>query len=137
MKADVFKKLIKEAVREAVREELAVVLSEDKPSQNSTPQQVTRYQSYKPIASKSAATSTPLMEMLEMTKESMTSEDYRQMTSADTSMIQAPGLGRSSLAEHSFSTPEPGLDISQLDFVKKAGAVLKASQEKDKQRLGY
>jgi len=29
-----------------------------------------------------------------------------------------------------------GIDISQLDFVKKAGAVLKASNEKDKQKAG-
>jgi hypothetical protein len=32
--------------------------------------------------------------------------------------------------------PEPGLDLSQLDFVGKAGAIYKASQEKDKQRHG-
>ena len=32
--------------------------------------------------------------------------------------------------------PAPGLDISQFDFVKKAGAVYKASVEKDKQKYG-
>jgi hypothetical protein len=54
--------------------------------------------------------------------------------------VQAPGLGednyRPVLMEENFSRPEPGLDISQFDFVKNAAAVFKASQEKDKQRFG-
>jgi hypothetical protein len=32
--------------------------------------------------------------------------------------------------------PEPGLDLSTLDFVKNAGAIYKASVDKDKQRFG-
>jgi hypothetical protein len=32
--------------------------------------------------------------------------------------------------------PMPGLDISQFDFVKKAGQVYKKSVEKDKQKYG-
>ena len=31
--------------------------------------------------------------------------------------------------------PMPGLDITKFDFIKKAGAVYKASVEKDKQKF--
>jgi hypothetical protein len=137
MKVELFKKLIKEAVREAVREELAVVLSEDKTPTKPQTSQVTKYENYKPVVSKPVPTGDPLMEMLQMTRESMTGQEYREMVSANTSMVQAPGLGMNTLTEHSHTAQEPGLDISQFDFIKKAGAVLKASQEKDKQRFGY
>jgi len=32
--------------------------------------------------------------------------------------------------------PMPGLDISQFDFVKKAGAVYQAAKQKDKEKYG-
>jgi len=67
--------------------------------------------------------------------------------------VEAPGLGMQTydepvqyaqqpqypqpvMMEESFSRPEPGLDISQFDFVAKAASVYKASVEKDKQRFG-
>ena len=52
------------------------------------------------------------------------------------SMVSAPGLGMESMMEDNFARPEVGIDLSQLDFVKNAGAIYKASVEKDKQRFG-
>jgi hypothetical protein len=63
----------------------------------------------------------------------MTQESYRD-SKAILIWFQAPGLGMNPI--ESFARPEPGLDISQFDFVKNAAAVFKASQEKDKERFG-
>jgi len=51
-------------------------------------------------------------------------------------MVQAPGLGMQSAMDQFRPGPEPGLDISQFDFMMRAGQVYKASVEKDKQRFG-
>lgn len=130
MKADVFKKLIKEAVREAVREELGEMLAT--PQQPKQVQQITKYENYKPVVAKPVSTGDPIMDLLQETRTSMTSGDYRTMVNMDSSMAQngMPAMG------NMMSGPEPGIDISQLSFVKNAGKVFQASVEKDKQRLG-
>lgn len=130
MKADVFKKLIKEAVREALKEELAVMLSE-KVEPRSAPT-FTKYENYKPVTAKPVSTGDPIMDLLQETRVSMTSGDYRSMVNMDSSMAQSgmPNMGSM------ISGPEPGIDISQLSFVKNAGKVFQASVEKDKQRFG-
>lgn len=130
MKADVFKKLIKEAVREAVREELSEMLAT--PPQPKQVQQITKYENYKPVVSKPVLTGDPIMDLLQETRASMASGDYRTMVSMDSSMVQngMPAMG------NIMSGPEPGIDISQLSFVKNAGKVFQASIEKDKQRFG-
>jgi hypothetical protein len=38
--------------------------------------------------------------------------------------------------QHLNAGPEPGIDLSTLDFVKNAGAIYKASVAKDKERFG-
>jgi CO dehydrogenase/acetyl-CoA synthase beta subunit len=130
MKADVFKKLIKEAVREAVREELSEMLTT--PQQPKQVQEITKYQNYKPVIAKPVSTGDPIMDLLQETRASMTSGDYKTMVSMDSSMAQngMPVMGSM------LSGPEPGIDISQLSFVKNAGKVFQASVEKDKQRFG-
>jgi hypothetical protein len=135
MKLDLLKKLIKEAVKEAVREELETILSEDaKPVQ--TPRQtVTKYAEYKPTVARPIPTGNPIADLMNETKYSMTQGEYQSMVSATSDMVQAPGLGMNPI-EGFRSGPEPGLDISQFDFIKKAGAILQASNEKDKQRFG-
>jgi hypothetical protein len=132
MKLDVFKKLIKEAVREAVREELAVVLSEDKITTKTQVQEVTKYENYKPIVSKPVRTGDPIMDMLNETRASMTQEEYRDMASMTSDMVH-PSMNP---MQHFNREPEPGIDLSTLDFVKNAGAIYKASVEKDKTRFG-
>lgn len=138
MKADLLKKLIKEAVREVLREELGQVLTESPKKQIP---QVTKYAPYTPPVSKPRiSTGDPIMDLLEETKASMMDNPGAGYYPDMSQRISAPGLGQDVfkpvLAEESFSRPEPGLDISQFDFVKNAAAVFKASQEKDKQRFG-
>ena len=153
MKLDLLKKLIKEAVKEAVREELETILSEGANSAKVPTEMVSefrevkpavkKYEEYRPVMAKPIPTGDPIADLMNETKYSMTQGEYRSLVSATSDMVQAPGLGMQStglealLAEDQFRPgPEPGLDISQFDFVKKAGAVFKASQEKDRQRFG-
>lgn len=130
MKADVFKKLIKEAVKEALREELGDL--QTAAAQPAPVQKVVKYENYKPTVAKPISTGDPIMDLLQETRATMNSEDYKSMVSMDSSMAQGgiPNMGGM------MSGPEPGLDISQLSFVKNAGKVFQASVEKDKQRFG-
>jgi len=137
MKTELFKKLIKEAVREVLREELAGVQTK---TPNKQVSQITKYEAYTPPVqkpSKYVPTGDPIADLLNETKAEMVGGDYRTAYSGISDMVSAPGLGANTvLMEDSFARPEPGLDISQFDFVNKAAAVFKASQEKDKQRFG-
>jgi len=142
MKLDVFKKLIKEAVKEAVREELEIILSEDvKPRPvdvgvggKGVVNHITKYEEFKPHVAK-PRTGDPIMDILNETRASMTQESYRDLMSATSDMVQAPGMGMNPI-ESFRPGPQPGLDLSTLSFVKNAGAVYKASVEKDKARFG-
>lgn len=130
MKADVFKKLIKEAVKEALREELGDL--QPTTPQPAPVQEVKKYENYRPIVAAQPSTGDPIMDLLQETRANMTSGDYQTMVSMDSSMAQngMPAMGSM------MSGIEPGLDISQLSFVKNAGKVFQASVEKDKQRFG-
>lgn len=140
MKTELFKKLIKEAVREVLKEELGKVLTEQL-VQKQAPR-VTKFESYKPVTKKpSISTGNPIADLMEETRSSMVSGPgaghYQDMSQH----VSAPGLGMESsgqptMMEESFARSEPGLDISQFDFVQKAAAVYKASVEKDKARFG-
>jgi len=136
MKLDLLKKLIKEAVKEAVREELETILSEDAKPVKSQPSTVTKYAEYRPVVARPIPTGDPIADLLSETRYSMTQGEYQSIVSATSDMVQAPGLGMQSVTDQFRPGPEPGLDISQFDFVKKAGAIYKASNEKDKQRFG-
>jgi len=145
MKADAFKKLIKEAVREVLKEELISILSENAKTK-STPTgkegrgTITKFEPYKPTVSKPVPTGDPIADLLNETKAEMSGDEYRTAYSGISDMVSAPGLGenmyRPTMMEESFARPEPGLDISQFDFVKNAAAVFNASQQKDKERFG-
>ena len=135
MKLDLLKKLIKEAVKEAVREELQTILSEDIKPVQAQPSTVTKYENYKPPVARPVPTGDPIADLMNETKYSMNQGDYRNLVSATSDMVQAPGLGMNAIDQFRPG-PEPGLDISQFDFIKKAGAIYNASKEKDKQRHG-
>lgn len=135
MKLDLLKKLIKEAVKEAVREELAIVLSEDIKPVKTQVQQVTKYAEHKPVVARPIPTGNPIADLMNETKYSMTQGEYQSMISATSDMVQAPGLGMNPI-ENFRQGPEPGLDISQFDFMMRAGDVYKASVQKDKERFG-
>ena len=136
MKLDLLKKLIKEAVKEAVREELETILSEDTKPVQAPKQTVTKYAEYRPVVARPVATGDPIADLMNETKYSMTQGEYQSMISATSDMVQAPGLGMEPIAGNFRQGPEPGLDISQFDFMMRAGDVYKASVQKDKERFG-
>jgi hypothetical protein len=135
MKLDLLKKLIKEAVKEAVREELQTILSEDVRPVQVPKQTVTKYAEHKPTVARPIVTGDPIADLMNETRYSMTQGEYQNLISATSDMVQAPGLGMNPI-EGFRQGPEPGLDISQFDFMMRAGDVFKASVEKDKQRFG-
>ena len=136
MKLDILKKLIKEAVRE----ELEAILAEPaKQPIQETKQTFTKYNNYKPVKSTYVSTGDPMADLLEETRQGMVQGGPNTGYYPDMSqMVSAPGIGmqQQNLMEDSFARPEPGLDITQFDFLMKAGAIFKASNEKDKQRFG-
>lgn len=73
-----------------------------------------------------------------MTKNNMTNEEYKNVFNGNSSMVQgAPNLASSMVNQMSRGQGNmPGIDISNLDFVKKAGQVYSASNEKDKAKSG-
>jgi hypothetical protein len=135
MKLDLLKKLIKEAVKEAVREELQTILSEDVRPVQVPKQTVTKYAEHKPVVARPIATGDPIADLMNETRYSMTQGEYQNLISATSDMVQAPGLGMNPV-EGFRQGPEPGLDITQFDFMMKAGDVFKASIQKDKERFG-
>ena len=133
MKVNQLKNIIKEAVREAVREELKDLLNEAV-SNASTP---TTKPTSQTVAKKAKKSGDPIMEMLNMTQQSMTREDFRNVVGSN----MKPGMESINFNSNSMpitapSGPQPGLDISNLSFVNKAAAVYNKSIEKDKFRVG-
>jgi len=133
MKANQLKKIIKEAVREAVREELKEILTEAVTSAS----QPTRQPDTKPVQKTAPISGDPIMEMLNMTQQSMTRDDFKNVMGGQ---VQ-PGMNEinfttNSLTPSTPSGPVPGIDISNLDFVSKASAVFNKAIEKDKFRIG-
>lgn len=81
----------------------------------------------------------PIMEMLNQTRASMTSEEYKNAYTGTSDMVQKPNFASmmaSNMGMTETKGPMPGLDISQFDFVKKAGDVYKKSVQKDKEKYG-
>ena len=153
MKVELLKKLIKEAVQEAVKDALDEILSEPtKPTKTAIGEggygvpnkSFTKHEEYKPVVSTYRApisTGDPIADLLQETRAQMVNQSGGGYRPDMSQMVQAPGLGMQSydqptMMEENFARPEPGLDISQFDFVKKAASVFKASVEKDKQKFG-
>ena len=125
MKVSQLKSLIKEAVREAIKEELGSLQT-----QEAAPiQEVAQHTPPPPPPKAPAKTGNAILDALNETKYSTTAEEYRTMFNGNSSMVYAPGLGMQSQAP---AGPQPGIDLSQLDFAKKAGAIFKRSNELDK-----
>lgn len=148
MKLDQLRKIIREEVKSAVKEELQDVITEavkiaSKPDQTLYEGNIGK--PYMDVAAPIKKVNTtftsadPIMEMLNQTKASMSNEEYRNISTNTSDMVQKPNFA-SMMASNMGMTeqkgPTPGLDISQFDFVKKAGQVYKKSVEKDKQKYG-
>ena len=141
MKLDQLRKIIREEVKAAVKEELQEVMNEAVRIASQPQIKEVVQQSSKPIQVKKPAptSSDPIMEMLNQTKASMTSEEYKNIYTGTSDMVQKPNFAStmaSSMGMTDSRGPMPGLDISQFDFVKKAGQVYKKSVENDKQKFG-
>lgn len=138
MKASQFKELIKEAVREVIKEEFS------NPSQP-----VQEHVQAQPIQS----TGNPILDALNETKGSMTSEDYKNIGGDSMQASMAQNFNRAAfmpqgravkpasddpqaVAQAVAAAPKQGLDLSQLGFVNKAAAIVNTSIKKDKERFG-
>jgi hypothetical protein len=136
MKASDFKNIIKEAVREAIREELSGI-QQPVQEQVSTP-------TYKP-------TGNAMLDALNETRTSMTSEDYRNL-GGDFRADMAQSFNRAAFAPQGrsvkpvsddpraveaavASAPKIGLDLSQLGFVSKAAAIVNEVDRKQKEKF--
>jgi hypothetical protein len=136
MKASDFKNIIKEAVREAIREELSGI-QQPVQEQVSTP-------TYKP-------TGNAMLDALNETRTSMTSEDYRNL-GGDFRADMAQSFNRAAFAPQGrsvkpvsddpraveaaiASAPKIGLDLSQLGFVSKAAAIVNEADRKQKEKF--
>jgi|TARA_R100000081_G_scaffold88406_1_gene59878 hypothetical protein len=149
MKLDVLRKIIREEVRAAVKEELQDMLNEavryaSKPGPVTKETAGTNYRQVKQkdlartwSTGKMNTGTVPLEEMLQQTATHMTNEDYKNVVNADSSMVRKPSFASNiatdmGLTDH--SGPQPGIDISKLDFVKSAKAIYDKSLEKDSNR---
>jgi len=142
MKLDQLRKIIREEVKAAVKEELQEMLTEAVrvASQPDAKPNVQKFESQTKIQEvQTAKSSDPIAEMINQTKASMNNDEYRNVISGTSDMVQKPNFAEmmaSNMGMVDSGRPAPGLDISQFDFVKKAGAVYKASLEKDKEKYG-
>jgi hypothetical protein len=148
MKLDTLRKVIREEVQAAIKEELQDMLNEAvKVASAPSTSNVQNTNQYKPVVQKDLSktwstgkinTGTiPLEEMLSQTQREMTGEDYKQITGAtspsvntSTSNTMANQMG---LTEN--SGPMPGIDISKLDFVKKAKDIYDLANKKTNGQL--
>jgi len=141
MKLDQLRKIIREEVKAAVKEELQEMLNEAvRVASQPQVKEVTIPQAKLVDVKKPKPSSTdPIMEMLNQTKATMTSEEYRNVYSGTSDTVQRPNFASmmaTSMGMKENNGPMPGLDISQFDFVKKAGAVYKAAEQKTKEKYG-
>ena len=143
MKLNQLRKIIREEVRSAVKEELQDILNEAvKNASTPTVQKVVEHKQVdstvpKPSPTNPVAGNRSINEMLKQTADGMTNEDFKTVFNGTSDMVTGmPNMATSMASQMGMSGTQPGMDISQLDFVKKAGQVFKASNEKDKQRAG-
>ena len=142
MKLDQLRKIIREEVRSAVKEELQDVITEAVRVASQPGLQT--LSEHKPIEVKEktsftapTAGKTSIEDMLQMTKNNMTNEEYKNVFTGTSDMVKgAPNMATNMLNKMSAGAGrQPGIDISNLDFVKKAGQVLNASNQKDKEKV--
>lgn len=134
MKLNQLRKIIREEVRSAVKEELQDILNEavKHASAPVVEHKQTKVEAPKPSKMNPVAGKTSIDDMLEMTKKSMTNEEYKNVFSGTSDMVTGmPNMASTMANQMSMNAGrQPGIDISNLDFVNKAKAVLDASNKK-------
>ena len=146
MKANELRKLIREEVRAAVKEELQDMLTEAVKAA-SAPDINNSKNNYREVKQKDLKRTwsvgkmnpgtVPLEEMLNQTRASMSGEDYRNVVHGTSGMVKKPNFASNIATDMGLtenSGPVTGIDISKLDFVKNAKAVLDKSYEKDRNK---
>lgn len=137
MKLDQLRKIIREEVRSAVKEELQEVMNEavkvaSTPTLTQIPSTPIKVEKKAPNSLNPVMGKATLDEMLSMTKKNMTSEEYKNVFTGTSDMVSGgPNMASSVANQMGMNT---GIDINKLDFVKKAGDVLKASNAIDKNK---
>lgn len=130
MKVQLLKNLIKEAVREVLKEELKEILLETRSSSSTVvePSSMKDYSVFPSVVKIDTDSSyspyTSLQDVLNETKQSMTRSDYSNIIGENKKVSTSEPF---SLINESSNV---GLDISNLDFVKKAAAVYNLSTQK-------
>jgi len=140
MKLNQLRTIIREEVRSAVKEELQDILNEAV-KVASTPTNEYKQPNVvvpQPTPTTPVAGSKSLQEMLQQTKSNMSTEDYRTVLNGTSDMVSGmPNMASSMANQMNMNAGnQPGLDITNLDFVKKAGAVYKAAAAKSNVNAG-
>jgi hypothetical protein len=160
MKLDQLRQIIREEVRAAVKEELQEVMNEavkiastptrlqPAPKAGETSWSAPKKPSKQDLAEMMGLPDMrpkptnlnfgdPIQEMLNQTRQNMSGVDASNVMNFDSSMVQKPNFASSMANQMGMTSPEnmPGLDISQLSFVKKAKKVLDLANEKSSNRL--
>jgi len=159
MKLDQLRKIIREEVRAAVKEELQEVMNEavrvaSTPSMQPAPEPGTsdwsaaKKPSKQELAEMMGLKTPPkatninfaknegIQSALAQTQASMTNEDYQNVFTGTSDMAKKPNFASSMASSMGMSGAQPGLDISQLGFVKNAKKVLDLANQKSQNRLG-
>ena len=141
MKLNQLRKIIREEVKAAVKEELQDILNEAVKVASTPTNEAKSLNTQMPTPTPTnpvAAGSKSINEMLKQTADNMTNEDYKTVFNGSSDMVTGMPSMASSMANQMNMNAgnQPGLDIANLDFVKKAGAVFNASVTKDKQKAG-
>lgn len=159
MKLDQLRKIIREEVRAAVKEELQEVMNEavriastptqmqPAPKPGTSDWSVAKKNSKQELAELMGLKTPPkattvdfaknegIQAALAQTQASMTNEDYKQIFTGTSDMVKKPNFASSMASNMGMSGTHPGLDISQLSFVKNAKKVLDLADQKSNSRL--
>lgn len=141
MKLNQLRKIIREEVKAAVKEELQDILNEAVKVASTPTNEAKSLNTQMPTPTPTnpvAGGSKSINEMLKQTADNMTNEDYKTVFNGSSDMVTGmPSMATSMANQMNMNAGnQPGLDIANLDFVKKAGAVFNASVAKDKQKAG-
>ena len=141
MKLNQLRKIIREEVKAAVKEELQDILNEAVKVASTPTNEAKSLNTQMPTPTPTnpvAGGSKSINEMLKQTADNMTNEDYKTVFNGSSDMVTGmPNMATSMANQMNMNAGnQTGLDIANLDFVKKAGAVFNASVAKDKQKAG-
>jgi len=135
MKVELLRKLIREEVKAAMKEQLQEIMNEavKAASEPSKPQKQVAIEQKK----SAPVTKGSIDEMLQMTKTSMTSEDYRSIGNFDSGQVPRNNMAGSIASQMNINAGnQPGIDLSTIPGLSKAKQVLDAAYEKDAQKAG-